>query len=112
MFSKVGPGQPENLSSDLGCCGEGNRVQSVRFCLSFRVYFSLYTGQITAVNPADPGGGQGLETSIRHDRMMRQPWGSAFPQIRSAMVLMVRKSKEGMQVPRSEMLRSPLFSSC
>lgn len=79
--------------------------------MSFGVYFSLYTGQITAVNPADPGGGQGVEASIRHDSMMRQPWGSAFPQIRSAVVLMVRKSEEGMQVPRSETLGSPLFYS-
>ena len=103
MFSKVWPGQPENLFSfvnpDLGCCREGNRVQSVRSYLSFRVYFYLCTGQITAANPPDPGAEQGLKPGVGHDSKTRQPWGSALPQSRSAVVVVVREGEKGRHMP-------------
>lgn len=44
----------------------------MRSYLSFRVYSYLCTGQITAVNPPDPGGGQGLEAGVRQDSEMGQ----------------------------------------
>lgn len=59
------------------------------------------------MNHPDPEGGQGLEAGVSHDSEMGQPWGSAFLQSRSAVVVMPREG----EVPGRGTLVSLLFSS-
>lgn len=73
----------------------------MRSYLSFRVYSYLCTRQITAVNPPDPGGGQGLEAGVRQDSEMGQVCDGGV----------LRKGEEGRQVPGRGTPRVPFISS-
>lgn len=77
MFSKVGPGQPENLlplvKARFGLPQGGKQSSKCEVLFEFQGLFLSLHWTNHSSNPPDLGGGQGLETGVRHDSEMGQP---------------------------------------